>query len=148
MLHREARDRLALVLRRLANGRLTARAATEKTTSLQMESSDPAVREICDEIYWAFLNFGPNRFAGPHSLSPAQRRVVSRWILFLQSAESYGWQPRSSWDALKAMLHLQPRHRGGDLSVWPFINQEQLAKVASQHPFTVHPPAASQERQP
>ena len=45
-------------------------------------------------------------------------------------------------------VHLEPRHRGGDLSVWPFINQEQLARVASRPPFTIHPPAAAQEEQP
>jgi hypothetical protein len=98
-------------------------------------STDRAVLELCDEIYWAFVNYGPQRLTGRHALSREQRRNVARWVLFLRSSEPYEWLPRTKWDELRALFRLQAWHRGGAIEVWPFVSQEQLVQVAARPPF-------------
>ena len=98
-------------------------------------STDRAVLELCDEIYWAFLNYGPQRLAGRHALSREQRRNIARWVLFLRSSEPCEWLPRTKWDELRALFRLQAWHRGGAIEVWPFVSRERLAQVAARLAF-------------
>ena len=98
-------------------------------------STDRAVLELCDEIYWAFLNYGPQRLAGRHALSREQRRNIARWVLFLRSSEPCEWLPRTKWDELRALFRLQAWHRSGAIEVWPFVSRERLAQVAARLAF-------------
>ena len=87
--------------------------------------------ELGDEIYWAFLSFGPQRRSGRHALSPEQRRTVARCVPFLQISEPHEWLERTKWDEVRALLRLQAWHHGGDTRVWPFFSGEQLAKLTA-----------------
>jgi hypothetical protein len=134
MIDREARRSLALSLRRFGSGRTTARALLEVVVQVE-RSPDRGVRHLCDEIYWAFLNYGPGRLVGRDALTRLQRRSVARWVLFLLSDETYGWQCNTTLDQCKALFQLQPLYRGGDRTVWPFVSAERLRQVADGPPF-------------
>lgn len=153
MIDRVSRDRIACALRRFASGRIT-QGDLDTAWWGGFRSLDPAVVAVEDEIYWAFLNFGPERLVGRHALSADQRRNVARWVLFLRSDEQYAWPIRGSdiAMALRAFMTLgkswrverEAWSRAGEMALWPFVSSPQLARVASYHPFARHPaPAAS-----
>lgn len=152
MIDRESRDGIACALRRFASGRLV-QADLDKAVWRAEGSSDAAVVALLDEIYWAFLNFGPNRLVGRHSLSSDARRNVARWVLFLRSNEEYRWPRRGPAlaVALRAIMTLgktwraerEAWSRAGDMALWPFVSSAQLTHVASHHPFVRHPDPAA-----
>ncbi len=139
-----SRRRFALALRRFASGRITR--SQLDTIVLELEdSSDPGIAALADEVYWAFLNYGPKRLVGRHSLTRERRRSVARMVLFLRSSEPYQWPSNPRWKFLKAMVRLitlgafgrDPDWRtAGDSTVYPFISRDQMARVTRSHPFT------------
>jgi hypothetical protein len=144
MIDRDSRDRVALALRQFASGRLAQNELYARTTRAR-DSTDPGVTTLAEAIYWQFLNLGPKRLVGRHALSREARRGIARWVLFLRSNEPYVWPQRgpSFWDVVHAFATLgkswiakcERWSQTGDEKFWPFVSEQQLARVAAEHPF-------------
>lgn len=110
MVDREARDRMAELLRHLASGQIT---VGEYRASVPSQSSDRGVRatascsfddytELCVECMEASLADG-FRYNGPYALPSKERRTIAQCILFLQGDEEYGYRVRES---ISDLMHL------------------------------------------
>ncbi len=89
-----SRRRFAEVLRQLASGVLTNDQFEAKYDALSGET-------VIDELFqfaWSFYDdFYEHRLRGPHRLSPYQRSVFARCVLFLRSGLDYEWPARAKW---------------------------------------------------
>lgn len=88
MIDREARDRLALHVRRLAAGRMSTSRFTSR--AINTRTQDPAVLEIYETIDYCFcddLNLLGTRLVGNRKLTPRWRRYLAKCVLFLRSDE-------------------------------------------------------------
>ena len=155
MIDRPSRDSLALLLRRLANGRVSNYEYMKGSVPLT-ESRDPALAAI-EEIVWSnYCDCAPRRYVGRHQLSRAGRRDIARIVVFLRSDVEYEWpaQPRST--LLRAMavlltfglseLFITVRHASmsfGDLAVWPFLRNHDFETVTRQPAFRAIPRATA-----
>ena len=129
MVAREERDRLAILLRRLADGRIT---NDDYDSEFPIASDDRAVEIIAYNGWGLYSDFPTYRLRGKHALSPAAREHVARSILVLHSDLEYEWprEPRHNLISLIVVLltvgwvDLRPWQewkRQGDFPVWPFF---------------------------
>lgn len=89
----DPRRRAAELVRQLASGRLT---------NDQFEDALPVLsRDSSFEIFrfaWSFYDgLYEHRMRGRHRLSPLQKRVFARCVLFLRSGLPYEWPRRAKW---------------------------------------------------
>jgi len=145
MVDREARDRAALLIRRLAAGHIT---NDEFEDALPLDSDDPAIWAVFEEGAWAtYSDLHEHRLVGTHRLNRAERRHLAKCVLFLKSNAEYTW-PRLTglqwlfW-LLAAFLtlglasrvyrHLQSRspHAGA----WPFSSTREFDDALLHPPF-------------
>lgn len=142
---RASRDRLALLLRRLASGRL-------KTYDFEVEahpliySNDPAILPIVDTVSVFFCDLRGPRLIGRKALNADERRAAARMVVFLRSDVVYEWPPMpSTLDALLWLLSFgragsrngswRDWERAGDHEAWPFIRTADCARAAAHNPF-------------
>src|SRR5688572_22141880 len=103
MIDRPARDRFAVLLRRLASGRIH---TDDFFNEVPDRSEDPAIRALFNETWWAFYtDYGPDRYVGRKSLTPKTQRQVAQLILFLHSDTEYGWPPKPEPPLLRALAN-------------------------------------------
>jgi len=138
MIDREARGRMALLMRQLGSGLIT---------NFQFEISlppmrDPAIAEIFH--YGVRQLYSPSteeRLCGDLALTKDGRRNYARAILFLKGELPYEWP---SWTGARATLisiasvctlgyagaaaHVLWK-RSGDYSVWPFRRKEDFERA-------------------
>lgn len=89
-----ARRRHAELVRQLASGQLTNDAFEDAYAALPQ---DRATREVF-LFAWSFYDdLYEHRLRGRHRLSPSQRRVFARCVLFLRSGLEYEWPARARW---------------------------------------------------
>ena len=88
-----ARHQLAERLRQLASGFLTNDEFEDGVPS----ATDHAVREVYRFAWGFYDDFHKHRLRGPHRLSPLQRRVFARCVLFLRSGLPYEWPKSAKW---------------------------------------------------
>ncbi len=138
MTDRDARDRMASLMRQLGSGLIT---NFEFETSLP-PMKDPAITEIF--YYGVRQLYKPSveeRLRGELALTKEGRRNYARAILFLKSELPYEWP---SWTGFRATLislaslftfgyvgaaaHVLWK-RSGDYSVWPFRRIEDFEKA-------------------
>jgi hypothetical protein len=91
---REARRVLARGLRQLASGRIT---NDEFEDSAPSWHGDRAIRELFWFAWGFYDSLYEHRLRGRHRLSPHQRQVFARCVLFLRSDLEYEWPQRSRW---------------------------------------------------
>ena len=107
--HREARNRFAELLRQLASGRLT---NDEFDDAYEPRTRDHVVDELFRFAWTFYDDLYEHRLRGSHRLSPRQRRVFARCVLFLRSGLPYEWpkQAKFLWckqrDKPEAVEHL------------------------------------------
>ena len=143
MVDRNARDQMVLLLRRLATGRIT---NDEFEEHLPISRADPAVDEIYHRGVWGlYSDLHEHRLVGRQRLSRSERREIARFVLFLKSDLEYEWPGRHLWKELLWMLaglltlglagrlYWRRLGRRGDVSVWPFVRQEDFER-AMRHP--------------
>jgi hypothetical protein len=132
MVDRAARDHLALIVRRLAGGRLTNGAFESDRPG---RAADPGVQAVADAAWQLYDDFWMSRLRGRRALTAEQRRAVARWVLFLHSDSEYEWPraPRPTVGRLLLALvtfgrmhPISPERvaqwrRTGDFDVWPFF---------------------------
>ena len=151
MVDRPTRDRLALLLRRLASGRLTTHdfevAALER-------SPDPAVGAVRDWAVVFLCDLRGPRLVGRHALTAPERRAVARAVLFLRGALPYQWPPKPRWTILRSVAWLLTLgrvqsgaaawaawRRAGDIEVWPYTRATDVATAAAEWPIRQRPAA-------
>jgi len=92
MIDREHRDRLAELIRHLANGRIT----TGEFDDFHMivDSEDPAVSALSTAAWGLYDDVWPAwayRLRGRHKLPPGIRHEAALWAVFLYSDTEYEW---------------------------------------------------------
>jgi len=94
MIDREHRDRLAELIRHLANGRIPADSFTVSAEEFALHSEDPAVGAVYTAA-WGLSGYewilGGDKFHGRQRLPPQTRRKVAIWAVFLYSNTDYEW---------------------------------------------------------
>jgi hypothetical protein len=91
MVDREARDRLAVDLRRLVTGRMINAEFDDRYYRCWMGSQDLAVSEIAKFAWKLYGSDRSHRLKGRYAVSPEVRRAAARAILFLHTNLVYKW---------------------------------------------------------
>lgn len=145
MIDRPARNRAALLIRRLAAGRIT---NDDFEADYPRSASDGALRAIARRAWLLYSDWPAYRLAGRRALPAAVRRDVARWVVFLHSDCEYRWPVDFSvlkfyrrctdlltlggWVRRKA-FRFDGSRREGELAVWPFFTRAEYS-VAAGHP--------------
>ena len=145
MIDRYARNVLASALRQLL-----ARQITNDNFEDTIPQSEDRIVESIESRAWTFYSD-----MYPHKLNRKLTKIirpdVARWILFLQSDLEYRWPlgPLDDfpiynsllniltfgWWERRKELQLKAWEQYGDISVWPFIEKEELNEACKQPYF-------------
>lgn len=140
MIDREARDKMAEILRHFAAGQLSNFDFEDQVPS----TTDAAVRAIYDTVWCFYDDLEKHYMKGKWAFSDSIKSQVARWSLFLYSNEEYGW-PDIRFSGIRPLKHgfissllkgpekEQKFMAAGDYSVWPFISVESF-EHAKQNP--------------
>ena len=106
---REARDQVAVDLRRLVTGRMINVEFDDCYYRRWKESQDLAVSEIAKFVWGQFVwgLYGSDRsyrLKGRHAVSPEARRAAARAILFLHTNLEYQWRVQPEINLLWLLL--------------------------------------------
>ena len=146
MIDEKARIWGALLLRRLASGRIT---NDEFDEAYPEGSPDRGVRSVWEFGYSLYSDYYTYRLLGRHALGAEARRIVARCVLFLHSGLEYTWPEPPAvqlWPALRQVLTLGLWRSGYaqalnawqqsvDAAVWPFASRAELRRAATHPPF-------------
>ena len=94
MLDRNARDKMAVNIRHLIAGIITADHFQEEGAIIACESNDPGVKAVYDEADGLISDiwpWWPYRLRGRRRVSSNTKELMSRTILFLYSDVEYQW---------------------------------------------------------
>jgi len=153
MIDLTARPHAALLLRRLASGRIT---NDDFDGEYPDHSADPGVRAVWQFGWSLYSDFTTYRLVGRRALLPEHRRLVARCVLFLHSGLPYEYAlfpPPRFLKGLRQVLTIGVWSSGQreaksawrasvDWNVWPFRGQHDLSAAASSPRFLT---AASRE---
>ena len=101
------------------------------------DARDAALGLIWCEVWTTYDDFSEHKMDGARKLRKSDRRIVARWILFLQNDLKYEW-PSPTWkhDLRRLITVLTfgifPRFREpaykelGNYEVWPFLRVEDF----------------------
>lgn len=147
VIDREARDLLALLLRRLGNGRLTTYAFEREAWNL-VDSEDLVIYALVDWAAIFLCDMRGLRLLGRRRLWPKERRGIAQAVLFLRSDVPYEWPPQPEWSLLKSLVWLLSLGRlessdggwsewreCGEFDAWPFVTASDRKRVAAFQPF-------------
>ena len=101
---REARDQVAVDLRRLATGRMINAEFDDRYYRCWKESQDLAVSEIAKFAWGLYGSDRSYRLKGRHAVSPEARRAAARAILFLHTNLEYQWPVQPEINLLWLLL--------------------------------------------
>ena len=136
MIDREARDELAVLLRRLVAGRIT----NDDFDNRVRRSADRGVRAVGEHAWCLYDDHRTYRLTGRHQLPQAARQEIARWIAFLYSDLEYDWPERSFyqiynwpmnlltlgwWERRKALEFARFR-AAGEFEVRPFLSRAEF----------------------
>jgi len=155
MTDRAARNEFALLLRRLASGRIT----NARFDGYRPDRApDSGVQAVADAAWQLYDDFGVYRLRGRRALRRDALAAVARWVLFLQSDYEYEWprNPRPSIGrfllALMTFARISPIppdrmrvwRQAGDYDCWPFVTRADYENALG-HPrfFVGDAPAAA-----
>jgi hypothetical protein len=132
---RLARQRLSDGLRQLASGRIDSDEFQDNYVGEAVAAGDPGVRAVFLQGAWHLYGdyLRAERFSGLRRLPREQRRLIARWILFLDSNLAYEWPLEPIYVGLLLLpanlltlgaigrWRLRRWKKFGEFSVWPFI---------------------------
>jgi hypothetical protein len=144
MIDREARTKLAELIRHLVAGLIT----NDEFDDRRPISTDAAIWEVFHWGAWhLYSDLGEYRLIGKYRLPKEGRREVSRWILFLKTDLEYEWPQFSglqhfiyfvssilSFGLLRFALR-RYWSRLGDLTVWPFLRRSDYEAALKRPPY-------------
>jgi len=88
MIDRNARNKLAELIRSLVTGRIT----NDELEDALPASTDDAVWEVFHNGAWClYSDLKEYKLRGKDALLPEDKSVVARWVLFLKSDYEYKW---------------------------------------------------------
>ena len=133
MIDRDARNNMAVLVRRLVACRITNDDFEEEVP----RSDDPAIHAVHGMAWRLYSDLETHFLNGRHSIPKDGRREIARWILFLYSNEEYAWPDYSFFQANDWLMNLltfgwwerrkesqlNQFKAAGDFNVWPFINR-------------------------
>ena len=133
---RKSRDEMAEAVRALVSGRIS---NDEFESRAPVRSSDPVLWEVFWGGTWTLLSdLRRHKLRGEHLLDELDRRIVSRWVLFLRTDKPYEWPTLTRRQRIAHSLagiltfglssKLYRRHfaKHGDFEVWPFISRRDF----------------------
>lgn len=139
MIDRAARNRLALLLRRFAIGRMT---NDDFEDSAPDSSIDPVIEAVCGRAWQFYDDNRKHRLVGRDRLTPNERREFVRWAAFLRSNQPYEW-PRYDFEYVEALSvfdllfgrralrssrdHWRSFAFRGHFDVWPFLRRNEMS---------------------
>jgi hypothetical protein len=141
IIDRPSRSAAGELLRHLVAGQITNAEFEERFPF----SSDRTVREMWAAGWLLYDDFRTYRLVGSDRLQPADRKVIARCVLFLQTELRYEWPHSSSLYSFLNILtlgltldytrQLQRKRfeKHGDIAVWPFVRQSDY-DVALKNP--------------
>ena len=144
MVDKEARTKMAELIRQLIAGKIT----NDEFEDSIPQTKDRAVFEVFFSGLWGiYTDLKECRLVGADAVPKESRPVIARYILFLKSDHEYEWPitsffPYMLW-MLAALLTLGWSNRiyqrrfstHGDVTVWPFIRQNDYQKALENPPY-------------
>jgi hypothetical protein len=142
MVDRYARKKLAEELRHLTAGLTTNDAFQSSVCSIKTQ--DIGYWAVVDQAWFLYSDLSTHRLKGSHALSKDDRRMVGRFVLFLQSGLEYEW-PRHPCRGFTRLLagilsfgklpkYFDRKWKStGDFEVYPFIRRSDFEN-ANQNP--------------
>ena len=134
MIDREARDKLAELIRSLVAGNIT----NDEFENTLPDSTDDAVWEVFHNGAWClYCDMKEYKLKGKDALSQEDKSIVARWVLFLKSDYEYKWPSASFREAFLKSISLgifgqstlDKWKEYGDVSYWPFVNANQFNRA-------------------
>ena len=86
MIDREARQRLARLLKQLVMGKITNDEFEDRLPGI---SRDKSIQAISGAAWYLYDDLHEHRLIDKQALSKVQRREIAKWILFLRSEREY-----------------------------------------------------------
>jgi hypothetical protein len=130
------RTEAALLLRRLASGRIT---NDDFDDRYPRRSLDPGVVAIGELAWTLYSDLRTYRLVGVNALSSEDRRLVARCVLFLHSGLEYSWPPfqktpfpSSLRELFSVMRHVTAKAPDAtiDFEIWPFASAADITRAA------------------
>lgn len=140
MIDRNARNKLAELLRSLASGLIT----NDEFEDSIPESEDKAINEVFFNGGWMlYSDMKEYKLKGKDALENVVKKEVARWVLFLKSNYEYSW-PYVPF--LQRLLHAltfgllgtsytKVWAASGDIDVWPFLKAAHFARAKEEHGY-------------
>ncbi len=145
MIDRQARNELALLIRRLATGRITNDQFEDTCPCSAMDSA--TIHIPSEGVWYLYCDLREYYLRGKDRLLPEQRRFAARMTLFLKSDLEYEWPTRDLTEALMGILlnlltlgrfaHFYRWYADsyGEMEVWPFARIEDYQAALKSPPF-------------
>ncbi len=134
MIDRDARNRLAELIRGLVSGLIT----NDQFEEAIPRSGDAAIGEVYIKGAWfLFDDFREHKLSGKYSLSKDDKSVTARWVLFLKTDIEYEWPSPSFKERFLHFVSLGMLGKStrklwtvtGNVAYWPFLNEAQLVEA-------------------
>lgn len=131
MIDRDARNRLAGLIRSLVSGKIT----NDEFEECLPESKDNAIAKVFYYGPWRlYSDMKAYKLKGKDAITREDRSIVARWILFLKSDDEYEWPSASFKEIFLKLVTLgkfgqstiDKWHAHGDVLHWPFKNNCQF----------------------
>jgi hypothetical protein len=131
MIDRNARNKLSELIRSLAVGNIT----NDEFEDALPNSTDDAVWEVFHHGAWClYSDMKEYKLRGKDALSPEDKSMVARWVLFLKSDYEYQWPSASFREVFLKSISLgffgqstlEKWKEHGDVSYWPFVSSIQF----------------------
>jgi len=139
MIDRPARDVAAKLLEDFISGSIS---NYKYNQSFPTSKIDSALWPIYVNVWFCYSDVGEYTLTGKRALSPEQRALCERSILFLRSNLEFQWPPpefRLRYGLMRLLGFgrvLKQRESKemsiGDLEVWPFLKRSEYEELSSQ----------------
>ena len=131
-----ARKELAELIRHLIAGRITNLVFDERGEELS-DSDDPAISAVFYKVWCLYDDFSEHRMTGDWRIDKPGRRVIARWILFLQTDLGYQERHTKPSEILRRLvsaltfgmlpaLQKQTPEQLENAGVWPFFQRGEF----------------------
>jgi hypothetical protein len=142
MIDRDARNKMAVLVRRLVACRIT----NDDFEGGVPSSDDPAIHAVHGMAWRLYEDLETHRLEGRFRVPKKYRREIARWILFLYSNDEYAWPDYSlfqihnwpmnlltfGWWEKRKERRLNQFKGAGDFEMWPFISRSSFERALNR----------------
>lgn len=140
MIDRQARDKLAELLRHLVSGQIS---NDQFEASIPISTNDDGCKAILEQAWHLYSDLHEHKLTGHHAVTRKDKRQIARFIVFLHSDYEYKWpsHPCTGLSRLLATiisLGKIPEYSdrkwqaSGDFEVWPFMKRQEYEKAVRE----------------